>query len=239
MGAPGNRNQRENTKVDIELLESRRLLSVSGLVASPNVTLFPDATAGVSGYSPQQVRHAYGFDQVSFSGGKVAADGTGQTVAVVDAYNDPRIASDLATFDRQFGLAAPPSFRIVNQTGGSGLPQTDSGWSSEISLDVEWAHAIAPKANLLLVEANSDSLDDLLTGVNYARRAAGVSVVSMSWGGGEFWGQTQYDGVFTTPAGHGGVTFVAASGDQGSFWGPEWPASSPNVLAVGGTSLGL
>ena len=81
---------------------------------------------------------------------------------------------------------------------------------------MEWAHAIAPGASILLVEANSDSGSDLLTAVNYARNQPGVSVVSMSWGGREFTGESTYDSYFTTPAGHTGVTFVAASGDTGS-----------------------
>ena len=82
-------------------------------------------------------------------------------------------------------------------------------------------------------------MGDLLTAVDTARNASGVSVVSMSWGADEFWGQTSYDYHFTTPAGHQGVTFVAASGDSGSWYGPEWPAVSPGVLSVGGTSLSL
>ena len=107
----------------------------------------------------------------------------------------------------------------------------------ETSLDVEWAHAIAPGANILLVEANSSSLSDLLTAVNYARNAPGVSVVSMSWGAGEFQGETSFDSYFTTPAGHAGVTFVGSSGDSGA---PSlWPALSSNVLAVGGTTLSV
>src|SRR5947209_3732230 len=171
-------------QVAIEPLESRRLLSAAlSSVITPSFTLQPDAAGGAGGYSPQQIRHAYGFDQVAFSGGKVQADGSGQTIAIVDAYDDPNVTSDLAVFDRQFGLAAPPSFKKVNQAGGTSLPASDAGWSAEIALDVEWAHAIAPKANLLLVETNSDSLTDLMAGVNYARHAAGVSVVSMSWGG--------------------------------------------------------
>ena len=102
---------------------------------------------------------------------------------------------------------------------------------------MEWAHAIAPVANILLVEASSASFSDLLTAVDYARNAAGVVAVSMSWGGGEFSGESGYDGYFTTPSGHGGVTFVAASGDSGAPVG--YPAISPNVVAVGGTTLSL
>ena len=213
----------------MEMFESRQMLSAA---VQPAFTLLPMAQGtGFQGYSPAQIRHAYGFD-------KVAADGSNQTIAIVDAYNDPNIAADLHTFDQKFGLSDPASLKVVNQTGGSAnTVKTDAGWATEIALDVEWAHAIAPNANILLVETNSSTLSSLMAGVDYARHAAGVSTVSMSWGGGEFSTEAQYDGLFTTPAGHGGVTFVAASGDSGSWYGPSWPASSPNVLSVGGTSL--
>jgi subtilase family serine protease len=137
------------------------------------------AAAGVAGYTPAQIRRAYGFDQISLTGG-AAADGTGQTIAIVDAYNAPTIRADLAVFDQQFGLAPPPNFSIVNQNGGSSLPALDSGWAGEISLDVEWAHAIAPNANIVLVEANSASIQDLMAAVNTARNLPGVTTVS-SW----------------------------------------------------------
>src|SRR5207244_4057918 len=106
-----------------------------------------------------------------------------------------RRSSDLA-----FGLPAA-SFTKVSQTGTSTYPGVDStgGWETEIALDVEWAHAIAPAAKILLVEANSSSFSDLLTAVNYARSQTGVSVVSMSWGASEFFGETSYDSYFTTP----------------------------------------
>jgi len=233
----------------IEPLESRQLLSTS--VAS--VVLHSDAVfmhsaatsqSSIQGYTPAQIRTAYNFNQITSSNG-AAADGSGQTIAIVDAYNDPNITADLGVFDSQFGLSAPPSFKVVNQNGGAALPTTDAGWAGEISLDVEWAHAMAPGANILLVEANSASLVNLMDAVNEARNAAGVSVISMSWGGSEFFsfngteftGQTQYDPYFTTPTGHQGETFVAAAGDSGAFFGVQWPASSPNVLSVGGTSL--
>ena len=213
-------------------------------VMHPDYIIRPNVTTGIMGYSPGQIKSAYGFDQVSLSGG-ATPDGTGQTIAIVDAFDDPNIVSDLATFDSQFGLPAPPSFRVVNQTGGSSLPQPDAGWAGEISLDVEWSHAIAPGANILLVEATTNSNSDLVAATDYARHAAGVSVVSMSWGGSEFFSfngfefdsQTAFDPTFTTPSGHQGVTFVVASGDSGAFSGAQWPSSSPNVLAVGGTSL--
>ena len=104
-----------------------------------------------------------------------------QTIAIVDAYNDPNIVSDLQVFDQQFGLSAA-SLKVVNQSGGSSMPTTDAGWAGEISLDVEWAHAMAPAAKILLVEANSASTTDLMSAVNYARNTAGVSVVSIELG---------------------------------------------------------
>jgi subtilase family serine protease len=230
----------------IEALERRVLLSAAvGAASTPrgvahydSLILKAAASGDIQRYTPAQVRHAYGFDQI-------AGDGAGQTIAIVDAFNDPNIANDLATFDSQFGLAAPPSFRVVNQTGGGDLPTTDSGWAGEISLDVEWAHAMAPAANILLVESNSDLISDLMAAVDYARGAAGVSVVSMSWGGSEFESfggaefssQTDYDPFFTTPGGHQGVTFIASAGDTGVRAGAQWPSTSPNVLSVGGTSL--
>ena len=234
----------------IERLESRTLLSAtSGVTMQTNLQVIAAATsaADIAGYTPSQIRQAYGFTNVKFPNSNVAADGAGQTIAIIDAYNDPNIASDLSVFDKQFGLSAPPSFKVVNQSGGSSLPKTDSGWAGEIALDVEWAHAIAPAANILLVEASSADVSSLMTAVDYARHAVGVSVISMSWGGSEFfsWGggesqsQLTYDPIFTTPSGHSGVTFVAAAGDSGVSNGVEWPASSPNVISVGGTTLTL
>jgi hypothetical protein len=188
------------------------------------------------GFSPSQIAAAYGFSNVVFNG-NVKGDGTGTTIAIVDAYNDPNIAADLAKFDTQFGLAAPPSLTVVNQTGGTALPTGNTGWAMEIALDVEWAHAVAPNAKILLVEANSSSMTDLMKAVDYARNYTGVNVVSMSWGGSEFSTEASYDSHFTTPSGHGGVTFVVSAGDSGAI--PEYPSTSPDVISVGGTSLTL
>jgi subtilase family serine protease len=210
---------------DVYLLQSS--------AASPSVT--PGALP--AGFSPQQISQAYGFNQITFKNGTIQGNGSGQTIAIVDAYSQPNIASDLQTFDSTYGIAAPPSFTVVNENGGSTLPTSDTNWGMEESLDVEWAHAMAPGANILLVEANSNSYSDLLTAVNYARNQPGVSVVSMSWGGPEFAGENLYDSYFTTPTGHNGVTFVASSGDNGSSGAPEFVSVSPNVLAVGGTQL--
>ena len=234
-GEPLNRNK--SSLLFLEELETR---DVPALV-SPTAHLLAMNTASPAGLpaglSPAQVRHFYGFDQVAFSSGAVRGDGSGQTIAIVDAYDQPNIAGDLAAFDATYGVAAPPRFTKVNQSGGASLPPADPGWGLEISLDVEWAHAIAPGASILLVEASSNSSGDLLAAENYARNQPGVSVVSMSWGAAEFSGEASLDSYFTTPAGHSGVTFVASSGDSGSSGAPIWPSVSANVLAVGGTQL--
>jgi hypothetical protein len=219
----------------IENLENRRLLSAnSSIIVQPALDVAPQVTSTTPyGYSPAQIEKAYGISETSSS------DGAGQTIAIIDAYSDPNISSDLAAFDAEFGLSAPPSLKVVNQTGGASLPASNSSWDLEISLDVEMAHEIAPDASILLVEASSSTLGNLLTAVNYARDVSGVSVVSMSWGSTEFSTETSYDGYFTTPSGHIGVTFVASSGDEGGYYGALWPAISPNVLSVGGTTLTL
>ncbi len=225
-------------RLRFEPLESRHLLSLSvaGYAVpdylanvAPN-SVAPLATSGPTGYTPAQIRQAYGFNNITFNNGTVAGDGTGTTIAIVDAYDDPKIANDLHQFDLQFGLPDPVLTK-VNQNGGSSLPAANAGWITEIALDVEWAHAIAPGANILLVEAADSSFDNLLAAVNYARHAAGVVAVSMSWGGGEFSGENSIDSYFTTPSGHAGVTFVASSGDSGAP--VSYPAISPNVLSVG------
>jgi subtilase family serine protease len=227
------------SRLRIECLEPRQLLSAVSF--KPDYYLIPHAGSTTGGYTPAQLRTAYGFNNVSF--GSTAANGSGQTIALIDAYNDPDISSDLATFDAKFGITAPPSFKIVGQTGGASLPGTDpnQGWETETALDVEWAHAIAPDANLLLVEAKSASDSNLFAAVNYARELAGVSVVSMSWGSDDNVSNTATDtnlsnSYLVTPSGHQGITFVASAGDDGH---PNFPAESPNVLAIGGTDLYL
>jgi len=236
----------------LELLEARDLPSgfYPDYVLHPRAGgVTPHALSGPTGTTPAQIRQAYGFTGISFNNGTVPGDGSGTTIAIVDAYNDPNVASDLNAFDNQFGAASsgptlyqqygPASsfLKVVNEQGGSSLPASDSGWSEEIALDVEWAHAIAPGAVIVLVEANSSSYSDLLTAVSYAAKQPGVVAVSMSWGGGEFSGETSFDSVFKTPSGHAGVTFVVSSGDSGAP--ASYPAASPNVLSVGGTSLYL
>jgi hypothetical protein len=224
-----------------DALEHRQLLSVGQAVAKAGAPLNPVVqpsvaaaplyeSMGPSGLSPSQVASAYGVNQINFGG--VTGNGAGQTIAIVDAYYDPDIASDLQAFDSQYGLQAPASF---TQYVENGLNQINSSWALETALDVEWAHAIAPGASIDLIEAQP-TLTDLLSAVSYASSLPGVSVVSMSWGTGEFSGESAYDSTFTTPTGHNGVTFVAASGDTGTT---QYPAASPNVLSVGGTTLSV
>ncbi len=225
-----------------EVLEDRRLLSgdtttagLSSLTAHTNLDVILADSSGTTGLTPAEIRSAYEIDLISFSGGTVTGNGAGETIAIVDAYNDPDIAADLTTFDQEYGLSAPPSLTVDNLGGST----TSAGWALETALDVEWAHAIAPGANILLVEAASDSLASLYSAVTYASKQAGVTVVSMSWGSNEFKNESKYDSVFTTPSGHVNVAYVAASGDSGAAAGPEYPSVSPNVLAVGGTTLTL
>ncbi|WP_168222145.1 S53 family peptidase [Aquisphaera giovannonii] len=217
--------------------------ALDNIVARPSLDAAPlVANLNPTGLSVAQVRAAYGMNQVTFQGGTIAGNGAGQTIAIVTAYDAPTIGSDLRAFDRMMGLPDPPSFLKYSQRG----TKVDGGWATETALDVEWAHAMAPGANIVLVEARSAGLKDLLNAVNLARSISGVSVISMSWGTNEFRGQTAYDSVFTTPAGHiggsglpGGISFVAASGDSGAWGGVSYPSTSPYVLAVGGTSLYL
>ncbi len=243
-GPKANRRSRRGTRISLpcESLELRQLLSVGGsntsidqITVQPAIQVIPFVSNGPSGYSPQQIQNAYGVNQIKFSGGTVTGTGAGQTIAIIDAYNDPNITSDLAKFDAQYGLPAPPSFTVDNL----GARTTDAGWALETSLDVEWAHALAPQANIILVEASSASLNGLFNAVSAASKIPSVSVVSMSWGTQEFWGEWNYDSIFTTPTGHIPITYLASSGDSGAWYGPMYPSVSPNVVAVGGTTLRL
>jgi hypothetical protein len=201
----------------------------------------PAGLAVPTGFSADRLRHAYGVDNVQF--GSVVGDGSGMTIAIVDAYHHPTIAQDLHEFSTYMGLPDVPSLRIVNQDGGTTLPSVDpaspsiSNWETEIALDVETVHLMAPGANILLVECNSDDFADLVDhGVNWARQQPGVVAITMSWGAPEWNTESvEEDQFFTTPPGHAPVAFFSATGDFGS---PGYfPAFSPRVVAVGGTSL--
>jgi len=244
--------------VACEALESRRMLSAnianSGQSSAPthvmqpmyrvatrNGGLSPAGSAGPIGVTPAQMRSFYGIGSINFAG--ITGDGRGQTIAIVDAYDDPKAITDLQSFDQAFGLPDPPNFTIVNQSGGATLPSTDPvgpgihSWELEESLDIEWSHAIAPAASIVLVECNSAGMTDLFSGVTTAAQMSGVVSVSMSFGLSEFRSERNSDSTFLTPANHSPVTFLAATGDNGSP--ATYPAMSPNVVAVGGTTITL
>ena len=204
-------------------------------------------------FDPAQIQQAYGVNNL-------AAYGAGQTIAIVDAYNYPNALSALNTFSSdplgssyptyslpQFNVPGGPTFTQLNQSGGAALPGTDpagagnDNWEFEEALDIEYAHTLAPYANIILYEANSASGTNLYAAVTTAKNNSAVSVISMSWGGGESGSETRSDSTFTTPssrlAAKQGVTFVASAGDTGGQ--VSYPAASPNVVAVGGTSLTL
>jgi len=190
--------------------------------------------AGLAYETPASLACVYGL--VATASGcnpnKVTAvpNGGSRMIAIVDAYDAPSAASDLAYFSQQFGLPSA-SFQVVYASGVQ--PQYDMGWELEASLDVQWAHAMAPKAQIVLVEAASNSFADLMAAEDVAARmvnAAGGGEVSNSWGSGEFGSETAFDSHFVKP----GVVFLASSGDSP---GTSWPGVSPNVVSAGGTTV--
>jgi len=220
----------------------------------------PSASASVTFYSPAQIRAAYGFANLPAAtvASKGASQGSGQLIAIINANHNPTIAADLATFSTKFGLpacavvtttqalissgkpVAKPvagsgcSFQVLyaasNGTATTVAPAVDKGWATEIALDVQWAHAIAPMASIVLIETpNSGSMT---AGLALARQI-GATVVSMSWGAPEFSGQDKLDSYFSTA----GVSYVASTGDAG--YQVNWPAVSAQVLAIGGTELSV
>ena len=194
-----------------------------------------------TGLTPAQIREAYGVGLITFASslGSVSGDGSGQTIAIVDAYDDPDIASDLKVFDNQFDLPAPPSLVKLNEYGSTtNLPKGNESDAVETSLDVEWAHAIAPGANIVLIEANNAGVG-LNTAMQTAENLLEVTVISSSWGYDyEVKNEISQDAIYTTPSGHEGVTILNASGDNGSS-ALGTPDTSPDVVTVGGTTLKL
>jgi N-acetylneuraminic acid mutarotase len=191
--------------------------------------LHRDATAATApdGYSPTDLRSAYGLP---------ADGGAGATIAVVDAFDNPNAEADLAVYRAQYGLPACTSdngcFRKVDQRGGAGYPASDEGWAAEISLDLDMVSAVAPQAHIVLVESDSSLSDDLGTAENTAV-SLGAKYVSNSWGGyGDDPADLAYDEAYFN---HPGVAVVFSSGDNG--YGVSYPASSPYVTSVGGTAL--
>ena len=184
----------------------------------------------VPGFHPADLQSAYNLTAAS------AANGGAQTVAIVDAYDDPTAESDLAVYRSTFGLPACTTangcFKKVNQYGGTTYPRGDTGWAGEISLDVDMVSAICPNCHILLVEASSNSNYNLGVAVYVAAKYLGANVISNSYGGSESSADVLYDKYFYN---HPGVILTASTGDSG--YGAEYPAASPYVTAVGGTSL--
>jgi subtilase family serine protease len=188
----------------------------------------PDAIPAGVGYGPSQLQSAYNLTSSS------AANGTGRTIAVVDAFDDPTAAADLATYRSSAGLPVVPSFKKINQNGAtsplpSEAPASDD-WTLEESLDLDMASAICPLCNIVLVEATNDSGTGLDVAQNAAAGVAGY--ISNSWGGTESASDTTLD---SSDFNHPGDVITASAGD--SDFGVIYPATSPNVVAVGGTSL--
>lgn len=179
--------------------------------------------------TPQAIRQVYNLPSTGGSG----------AIAIIDAYHYPTALADFNKFSQTYALPVESStnataagnqvFQVVYASGKQ--PVTDGGWAEETALDIEWAHAMAPNAKIILVEAASDSFSDLLAAVAKANTIAGVKEVSMSWGGSEWRSETAYDSYFT----QSGIVYVASSGDVGGI--VSWPACSPNVIAVGGSDI--
>ena len=189
-----------------------------GKAATANLLVAP------SGYGPADLRGAY----------KIAATGSAATtVAIVDAYGYPNAERDLGIYRSQYGLPACTTangcFRKVNQNGGTTYPALNVGWAQETALDLEMVSAMCPNCHILLVQASTASYSALATAVNTAARL-GAHAISNSYGGGEA-GSTYYESAYNHP----GVAITVSSGDDG--YGVEFPASSPHVTAVGGTTL--
>ena len=188
-------------------------------------------TSYTYGYSPANLASAYKWPFASTA----SWVWNGQTVAIVDAYDNPNAEADLSAYRARFGLSPCTSgngcFQKVNQGGGSTPPKANVGWGQEIDLDIQMVSAVCPECKILLVEANSNSFTDLGAAVNQAA-ALGANAISNSYGtSGEFSSEKTYEGYYNHPQ----IAVTASSGDNG--YGTSFPAVSQYVVAVGGTRL--
>ncbi len=191
----------------------------------PPIHILAGTSKTPKGMTPDQIKKIY---RLPVSGGK-------GTIAIIGAYDDTSIEADLATFSKTFDLPPCTSANgCFTKHPMSSAIKSNSGWAMETTLDVEWAHAIAPDAKILLVEATTPSGSNLLKAVDYAAAQKGIVAISMSWGGSEFPEEVSLDSHFKSVS---GATFFASAGDNGS--GASWPASSPKVIGVGGTYISL
>ena len=206
-------------------------------------------TAGPRCYQPSQIQNAYGYSGLLASG----VNGSGQTIVIVDAYSNPFVAHDLMFQDAEFGLPAPPSFTEIAPQGVPKFNPADAnqdGWAEEITLDVLWAHAMAPGANIVLDEAASNQDADILAATKYAIDNNIGDVISQSFGEAETCMDpallAQQHALFQQAVDKG-ITLFASSGDSGAaqstcdgngaIESASTPASDPNVTGVGGTTL--
>jgi subtilase family serine protease len=207
------------------------VVPVCGPVPAGYAQCFSEIEEGgsVRGIPPKTLKSVYDFPTSP-------EFGQGQTIAIVSAFDAPTLESDLAVFDRRFGLpsctTANGCFTKVNATGGSTPPATNAFWSYESHIDVEWAHAVAPGAKILLVEANTNAIVDLFAALDYAKLHAGY--ISNSWGSTEGPAESVFDHHFSQ-AEAPGVSFFFGSGDVGGK--VFYPSVSPLVISVGGTEL--
>lgn len=189
----------------------------------------PLLTTPRGGHIPCDMYNAYGL-------GGISASGSGQTIAIIDADDATPIATDLGGFDSSLGLPDPPSFNVYRPTGAG---PAGSGWAQEITLDVEWAHALAPGAAIALVLAKTASTADILPAIDYAVGTLQADVVSMSFGvteAGDVAGIAAWNTHFPSSNGAGRpVSYLASAGDNYSQ--VNWPAVAPTVIGVGGTSV--
>lgn len=247
-------------RLTVDAMQTARAFGVKSVVQEAGGGTMRAGTA-VTTYAPAQVRAAYGFPSISgtpasLTAAQAAQWGAGQTIYVIAAKHNPYVASELAAFNQKFGLptctskvlpantvlpVAPASAAarscelwVAYSAAAGGLtgtaPAYDSGWATEIALDVQWAHAMAPLARIVLVEAPDASVNSLLSAIRVAN-SMGPGVVSMSFGAGEGSWTASVDAAFTGA----NMSYLAATGDSGAA--VSWPAVSPNVLGVGGTTL--
>lgn len=211
------------------------------LTENDAVSPFAGSSPAATSMGPAQLHGAY---QLPCAPGGVVSSACAtpatfgpQTIAIIDAYHYPTVENDLIAYSNQFGIPqctkANGCLQVLNQNGGTSLPVTvDAGWALEAALDVQAAHAICQTCKIILFEANSPTYGNLTTAVNTAA-SMGVTAISNSYGSNEFNGQTFYDTYYNHP----GIAVTVSSGDSGFAAGAQYPASSPNVVAVGGTSL--
>lgn len=193
------------------------------MTASRDGRLVGHSTPLDAAFTPTDIQKAYKLTRLK-SGGA--------TVAIVDAYGYPSLASDLATFRSQYGLPACTTsngcLTIMGQTGGAPPGGSDSGWDLEQALDVDAVSSACPDCNILVVEGNSNSWSDLEAAENTAAKQKGVVAISNSYGGGNMSNNSAYD--------HAGIAITASTGDSG-YNGGSYPSSDTHVVAVGGTSV--